>query len=149
MNTLASAITLTGTSPSSATTSAGTAVAIPMTFAGANKVVVDAVLAGGTGGTLDVYIQRQTGVDEWKDLIHFPQLAAGASKKYTCVIADEAAAIVETGGGTTAAPGVALAANTVVNVIPQSNVRFVFVAGAGTSAGAAQTVKMLPYLSKD
>jgi hypothetical protein len=114
----------------------------------AEGIVIDATLTGGTGGTLDVYLQRKIASDTWRDWVHFPQLAAAASKKYTLTIIGNGAGIVEVGGGSDASPGVALAANTAVDVTPGGDVRLVFVSGAGTSAGAAQTIIFTPYTER-
>lgn len=148
MKTKETAIALSFSSPSSASTTVpagGLAGAASLTRADA--VVIDAILIGGTGGTLDVYLQRKTGSDAWMDWVHFPQIAAGVTKRYTITMFGEGAGstIVEVGGGTTAAPGVALAANTAVNVTPGGDVRAVCVAGAGTSAGASQSITLIPY----
>lgn len=143
------ALTLTATSPAAASTVAGTATAAIL-LRNADRLVIDASLVGATGGTLDVYIQRRVAADTWRDWIHFPQLAAAAAAiRYTATVTgDEATALVVVGQGTDAAPGVALAANTVVNCIPGDAIRFVFVAGASTSAGAAQSVLITPYTDR-
>jgi hypothetical protein len=136
--------TVTATSP----TSPSTAV-VGTVFAGstlnADKLVIDATLIGGTGGTLDVYLQRKTGTNAWRDWVHFPQIAAATTKRYSFMITGEGTSIVEVGGGTDAAPGVALAANTAVNVMPGGDVRVVFVAGGGTSAGGSNSITITPY----
>jgi hypothetical protein len=112
----------------------------------AEGLVIDATLTGATGGTLDVYLQRKVADDSWFDWVHFPQLADGAAtKRYTVTITGNGSTIVEVGGGSDASPGVALAANTAVDVTPGGDVRIVFVAGVGTSAGAAQTINITPY----
>lgn len=141
---------ITATSPSAASTTsiAATTIAGSM-LARAELLVIDATLVGGTGGTLDVYLQRKTGTNAWRDFVHFPQIAAATTKRYTVTITGEGSSIVETGGGTDAAPGVALAANTVVNVIPGGDVRMVFVSGGGVSAGASNTVTITPYSVRD
>jgi hypothetical protein len=106
-------------------------------------------LTAGTGGTLDVYLQRKLGSNSWADWIHFPQLTAAQSKKYSLAITGTGTSIVEVGQGTDATPSVALAANTAVNVIPGDEVRVVFVAGASTSAGASNTITITPYTVRD
>jgi hypothetical protein len=115
-------------------------------FQRADRLVVDATLLGGTGGTLDVYLQRKIAADTWRDWIHFPQVAAATAKKYTVTITGDGTSIVETGGGSDAAPGVALAANTAVNVIPGGDVRVVFVSGGGVSVGASNSITITPYV---
>lgn len=143
------AITLSGTSPGAASTTVTTAVPCAAAL-NADRLVIDANLLGATGGTLDVYIQRKIAPDTWRDWIHFPQLAAAAPAiRYTATITgDEVTGLVVVGQGTDAAPGVALAANTIVNCMPGGFLRLVFVAGVGTSAGAAQSVIITPYTSR-
>jgi hypothetical protein len=143
------AITLSGTSPGAASTTVTTAAPCAAAL-NADRLVIDANLVGATGGTLDVYIQRKIAPDTWRDWIHFPQLAAAAAAiRYTATITgDEVTGLVVVGQGTDAAPGVTLAANTIVNCMPGGALRLVFVAGAGTSAGAAQSVIVTPYTSR-
>lgn len=114
----------------------------------AEGVTVDAALAGGTGGTLDIYLQRKLADDEWVDWIHFAQLAAGATKKYTVSITGNGSSLVEVGGGSNASPGVALAANTAVDVTPAGEVRIVLVAGVGTSAGASNKIRLTSFTER-
>lgn len=114
----------------------------------ADMLIIDAALLGGTGGTLDVYLQRKLATNEWVDWVHFPQLAAGATKKYSVAVTGKQATIVDVGGGTDASPGVTLAANTVVDVIPGDDVRIVFVAGGGTTLGASNKITITPYSEK-
>lgn len=114
-----------------------------------DEVVVDAILLGATGGVLDVYLQRKVDTDLWADVAHFPQLAAGATaKQYTVSLKNDQGTIAAVGGGTDAAPAPALAANTVVQVLPGGDLRIVFVAGASTSAGAAQKFYFTGYRTK-
>ncbi len=131
---------ITATSPAAASTVVHTE-----TFQGLDKYtwfMIDADLQGATGGTLDVYLQRKLATNVWRDWVHFTQLAAGASAVKYCVTPLSTNAIFIVGGGTDAAPGVALAANTNVGGHPGEIVRIVFVAGASTSAGAAQTIRI-------
>lgn len=139
---------LTDTSPAAASTVVSTSFAKGGMLWQADKLIVDAALIGGTGGTLDIYLQRKLGTNRWVDWIHFPQLAAGATKKYSFAITGEGTTIVEVGGGTDVSPGVALAANTAVNVLPTGDVRMIFVAGAGTSAGALQRIDIIPFTER-
>lgn len=147
MRTKKDAQTVTLTSPSSASTAVGATIFAGSTL-NADKLVIDATLVGGTGGTLDVYLQRKLGTNSWADWVHFPQIAAGTTKRYSFAIKGEGSSIVEVGGGTDAAPGVALAVNTAVDIIPGGDVRVVFVAGGGTSAGASNTIKITPYMER-
>ncbi len=141
--------TVTATSPAAASTTAVVATLFKGGFfRNADKLVIDATLLGGTGGTLDVYLQRKIASDTWRDWVHFPQIAAATAKKYTLTITGEGSSIVETGGGSDAAPGVALAANTAVNVIPGDDVRIVFVSGGGVSAGASNSITITPYTER-
>lgn len=145
MRTKETAIALTGTAASAASTTTPVAAVAGLDLRRAELLIIDALLVGCTGGTLDVYVQRKIATNSWLDWIHFPQIAAGTTKRYSLAINGEGSVIVETGGGTDAAPGVALAANTAVNVIPSGDVRLVLVTGGGVSVGNAQTVTITPY----
>lgn len=140
--------TVTATSPAAAGTSAA-----PTAFTGgalvtADALVIDATLTGATGGTLDVYLQRKIAADTWRDWVHFPQVAAGASKAFSLVVRGNGTTIADVGGGSDASPTPSMAANAFANVIPGGDVRVVFVAGAGTSAGASQTIAITPYTER-
>lgn len=140
-------IVLTGTSPASAST------AITATSKGviaADWFQIDASLLGATGGALDVFLQRLVYVDgsaveTWVDWVHFPQLSAGASAVVYSVGTNPLTSITAVGVGdaTTATP--TLAANVCVGGHPGAAVRLVCKAGAGTSAGAVQTVYVTAY----
>jgi hypothetical protein len=133
-------IAMTGTSPATAITTVGAPLGRLHEF---DYLVIDAVLIGGTGGALDVYIQREIGKEDsgiWADWIHFTQLPAATPATYTLTSDAASSGLLAVGIGTLAAPGVALAAGAMTTGTPGGRVRFVFVAGAGTSAGAAQTV---------
>ena len=132
--------TITGTSKASS----GQAL-VGSALAGLDKYdyfMVDALLVGATGGTLDLYVQRKLDTDVWLDWIHFPQLAGGASAIYysaSCQPGNGLTVVGKTAdNGTTGAP--ALAANTIVGGHPGDQIRLVCVAGGGTSVGAAVTV---------
>jgi len=142
-------IDLSGTSPAAASTVAGAEASGLAKF---SAIRVDAVLQGATAGALDVYIQRKIGPNLWVDWAHFPQLAAAAAAvAYSFTVAATnagtavdntptatIAAITTRGSDATPSPG--LAAATLDLNHPGDHVRVVFVAGASTSAGAAQAV---------
>lgn len=131
-------IDLSFTSRSDAGTTAGTATTDLGRY---RSMLVYASLQGATGGTLDVYLQGSPdGGTTWVDLVHFAQLAAGAAALYrVCAISKAGQQTTLTAVGTGSSP--ALAAGTVVGGDWGDRLRVVHTAGAGTSAGAAQTIK--------
>ena len=133
--------TMTGTSPSSATTTAGTSYAAGLDAC--DSLTIIGSLVGATGGTLDVYVQTSyDGGTTWFDFAHFTQLSAGAAAvKYAWHVsrASERTTITTIGSATTPA----LAAGTIMSGGWGNMMRLVFVSGAGTSAGAAQSVQVL------
>lgn len=140
--------TVTATSPAAASTVIHT-VLFTADICRADRLVIDAALLGATGGTLDIYLQRNVATNVWVDWVHFPQLAAGAvAIKYTLTVTGDNTAIVVTGQSTDASITAALAVNTSTNTIPTGPVRIVFVAGASTSAGAAQTIRITPFTNR-
>jgi hypothetical protein len=107
--------------------------------------MVEAHLVGATGGTLDVWLQRKAGPNLWVDWVHFAQLAAGASAiHYSFIVKNTATAAGALGAVTTvgndATPAVGAGTGLITNNHPGDAVRVVFVAGASTSAGAAQKI---------
>lgn len=135
--------TISQTSPAEASTVVATT-----TVAGLEHydwIAVEADLVGAAGGTLDVYVQRKLAANLWRDWIHFPQLAAGSAAVKYSVQSGSTNDIYPVGGGTDAAPGVALAVDTAVGGHPGTELRVVFVAGAGTSEGAAQTIRVFGW----
>ncbi len=135
------------TSPSSASTVASSgsvmnaANYLPAGVAGPMDDMIQfnaiAQLQGGTGGTLDVFLQASETGSTWFDIAHFPQLSAGASSiLYGCALGEGYTSIIQIGTGLSPV----LAADTVALGGWMTRVRVVFVAGAGTSAGAAQTI---------
>lgn len=140
------------TSPTSAITAASAGVVdnaanyLPPGVAGpfddTDGTDIYAELVGATGGTLDVYVQVSP--DEganFYDAVHFPQLAAGgAAIKYRATLAYAQQNTAATQGqpiviGKNLTP--ALVVNTVVPGEGFNRARLLFVAGAGTTAGAA------------
>lgn len=105
---------------------------------------VFAELVGATGGTLDVYLQiSPDGGLNWTETIHFAQLAAGAAAvKYQAPVSLFTNITVPVVVGKNLVP--ALATNVVVNGAYSDRCRLLFVAGAGTTAGAAIKVTVTP-----
>lgn len=130
--------TISATSPAAASTGLGTANTPLSKLDDCDALILLASLVGATGGTLDVYLQHLVG-DQWVDYIHFAQLADGASavKKYISV-SKFAQVVSQPSVGVSTSP--ALGANTIVGGPFGSEMRLLFTAGAGTSAGAAISV---------
>lgn len=145
MRTKEASRTVTATSPAAASTVVHTELFKGSVFSNTDLLVIDAALTAGTGGTLDVYLQRKLGSDSWADWLHFPQLTAATSARYAFTINGQGTSITAVGRGTDASPGVALAVNTSTNVVPGGDVRIVFVAGVGTSLGASNVITITPY----
>lgn len=103
-------------------------------------LIVEAILVGATGGTLDVYIQMSPDMGAtWDDYAHFAQLANGAAQvRYVFSAATGAQNLALATIGANLSP--LLAAATVVGGAWGDRVRLVMVAGAGTTVGA--TVKI-------
>jgi hypothetical protein len=98
-----------------------------------------AALTGPTGGTLDCYIQSFDPTDStWYDVVHFPQISAGAAVAYYVANLSRIATApnVTVLVGKDLSP--ALGANAVVRGEFGITLRAVFVSGAGTTLGAAQ-----------
>ena len=106
-------------------------------------LIIEAVLVGATGGTLDVYMQNSPdqGVT-WYDYAHFPQLAAGAAAvAYVATVATGAQNLTLATIGSGLTP--ALAAGTVTGGAWGDRFRVLMVAGSGTTAGAAVSVRIV------
>lgn len=134
------------TTPSSASTAAGTT--IIKGLGDFSTLVVTAALVGATGGVLDVYLQTShDGGTTWYDLMHFTQLTAGnaAVKKVQVLSRNSGTALttsdITVGVGTTPA----LAANSNAGGSWGDRIRALYVAGASTSAGAAITIDITGY----
>jgi hypothetical protein len=106
-----------------------------------DAIQIQASLVGATGGVLNVYVQSSLdGGASWYDLVHFPQLADGASAiVYVCSLSSPQLTPVVVGTGTSPA----LAANTVVGGAWGDRLRLLMVAGTGTNTGAAVVVRMM------
>ena len=104
-----------------------------------SSLMVVAILQGGTGGVLDVYLQAEYLDGGWVDIAHFVQLIDGnvQIRRFFSVTRHVQQTTITT-VGTDAAP--ALAANTVVGGSFGKRLRVLCVTGAGMSAGAQQLI---------
>jgi hypothetical protein len=110
----------------------------------ANYITIVAELVGITGGTLDVTIQDSPDGVVWYDYVHFAQLAAGAAAIKTSYTPALPNAIVTIGKSVDpATPVPVLAAASFRGGHPFRYLRSVAIAGAGASAGAAQTITVI------
>lgn len=105
----------------------------------------DFTLTGATGGVTDVYVQSTLDGVKWYDVAHLPQVpAAQAATRYVLSITRgyrQAAVnptVVNPVDGTPT-----LTANTVLPDMFGIGIRLVVVAGASTSAGATQNIRMI------
>ncbi len=129
--------TIAEVSPAAAGTTAGTQ--IIRGLANYDFFTIDAAITGATGGTLDVYLQREVGGAQstvWRDWCHFTQAAAAAGIAYYYFSSGVTTDITAVGNGTTPV----IAANTFLGGHPGDAVRALYVAGSSTSAGATQTI---------
>ena len=126
-------------------------------FYRAETLSIDSIVRAGTGGTLDLYLQRRIDVNMWLDWIHFPQVIAGATSAFTLIVDGSGNynnPIVMVGLSTDATASPALAANGLANTLPTLNsnvtseVRLVMVAGAGTSAAGSVSVYVSPLTQR-
>lgn len=100
---------------------------------------VVAIIRGGTGGTLDIYIQAEYVSGGWVDIAHFAQLADGAAQiTRTFAVTREAQQTTITTVGANQVP--ALAANTVIGGSFGRRLRVVAVTGSNNTAGAQQLI---------
>lgn len=112
--------------------------------------VVDALIQGATGGPLDIYLQSSTdalqdGTGSWYDVIHYTQLAAaGAQVRWIATLSrgfNKIAAAPNAANPLDGTP--TLAVNTLIPDALGNALRVVLVAGALTTAGATQRIKLL------
>lgn len=125
------------TSPAAAGSSRSTAVSGFSKFL-ALLFVCD--VQGATGGTLDVVIEHSNDKTDWYEYAHLTQLAAGAAAACVTFAAAESKAIGAVGKNNAGAP--VLAAGTAGAGPCLDALRVRLVAGAGTSAGAVQGVRV-------
>lgn len=114
---------------------AGTALAGNLaTLTPYRSIVLAAELRGGTGGTLDVYLQVRAATASFYDWAHFPQLGASQTLTIYLLTASRGA---QSSGLTVVGSGLtpALPANTFVGGDFGDRINVVCTAGAGTSAG--------------
>lgn len=104
----------------------------------AELIDVVAEITGGTGGSLDVWVQSSIGPSgDWYDVIHFAQVAAGVTAIYRATLAahpqstTDAPVVI----GKNAAP--ALGAALVVKTLGFDRLRLYMRANAGTSAAGS------------
>ena len=117
------------------------------------SIGIDVDLQGATGGTLDVYIQQSPDQGlTWYDVVHFPQLAAGAPPvSYSAPISQATNTAQTILVGKNLAPALGLVSGivgAVVNGAFSDRMRLVMVAGAGTSAGAPVVVRLSPQRAR-
>jgi hypothetical protein len=107
-------------------------------------LTIVAELTGITGGTLDVHIQDSPDGVTWYDYLHFAQLAAGAAAVKVVYTPALPNAIVTIGKSVDpATPAPVLAAAAFRGGHPFRYLRSVAIAGAGASAGVAQTITII------
>lgn len=141
---------ITGNCPATATSAAiGSAVVGLREF---DWFTIDAIIIGATGGTIDVTLQRKmadiggVAVDLWVDWLHFPQVAAATTTKFS--VQTGASTTIQTVGMVAAATFTAtLAANTFVGGHPGDQLRAVCTTGAGTSGAALQKIYITAWNS--
>lgn len=110
---------------------------------------IDAIIIGGTGGTLDVVLHRQVESNVWAEWLHFPQVAAGVTKTYSVQTGSDNI-IREVGvGATDAAAGTqVLPVNSFIGGHPGLAVRAVYITGSGVSVGATETIRLTAWKRK-
>lgn len=134
------------TSPAAAGTAVSASKAGALQRFGALTII--ATLTGATGGTLDVYLQVSPDAGtSWYDYAHYAQISGSAAAVTKVItVSRHAQQTSITTIGTDLTP--ALAANSVVGGDFGDMMRVLFVAGAGTSAGAVQTIKVIGTRSR-
>jgi hypothetical protein len=135
-------VTITATSPSAASPNAPST-GIVGGLSGFDALTIIGSLQGGTGGTLDVYLQTSyDGGTTWYDYAHWPQLADSdplTMREWSVNRSTAVTASTTIGSGLAPALGV----DTILGGAWGDMMRLLFDAGAGTSAGAAQSVTII------
>ena len=135
------------TSPSSASTAAGTVLVGLGDF---STLIIHSQLVGATGGTLDVWLQTSVdGGTTWFDFLHYTQLAAGGGAvKRVHVLTRSANLVAQGAEGITVGTGTSPAlSGTAANTMGSwgDRIRALYIAGASTSAGAAVVIDITGY----
>lgn len=129
-------LVISGTSPASPSTAViGTVGGLQIY----DSLQIIATIQGATGGTLDLYIQSSVDGTNWYDYVHFAQFAAAAASITRFISVSrhgQVTTLTAIGSGTSPA----LLVNTVLGGDFGTRLRLLAVAGASTSAGAAQTI---------
>ena len=136
--------TISETTANAAGTAAGGHVGMLQNY---DSLTIRATLTGVTGGTLDIYLQTSVDGSEWVDYAHFAQIAAAAAAAtygFTVSRNGQQTSILALGINSTPA----LAANTVVGGDFGNQMRALYVSGVGTSAGAAQVIRITGTLRR-
>lgn len=137
--------TLTGTSPTGASTSC----VVGPELGGLSAYdwfTLHFTTEAGSGGTLDLVVERKIpDVDEWREWIRLPQLSSKATAKRT-VECSPLNTITTVGSTTTAAPtGPTLALNTNIGGHPGDRIRLVGTSGASNATNAVQTLRVVAW----
>jgi hypothetical protein len=103
------------------------------------------IVTGGTGGTTDITIQSEVCSDVWEDWARTPAVAATTTAKYAITPTGLLGVIPIGTSAEAIAAAVVLAVNTCVGGHPGHTLRLIYTAGAGTSAGAAQTTYLMGW----
>jgi len=135
-------VLFTGTSPGAAGALATTAI---NGLSGMGELTIFAKVAGATGGLLDIYVQDSPDGVIWYDYWHIPQIGIAAAARRFAYCPAPNDSVTELGAvdaGTTPL----LANGAVRGGKWHDRMRVYFVAGAGTSVGAAQDIRLLASL---
>lgn len=111
-------------------------------FAPYDTIRMYATLTGGTGGTLDVVLEESFDQIEWFEFFRFPQVAAGVTKTWraTSVLQN---GILEVGLSSLLTSQQVIAPNTNGAGPWGDFIRAKYIAGAGTTAGAPQIIRLI------
>lgn len=131
-------------------TASATAVSAKMIEGLEDFGVIEAVatIIGPPDRAIDVYLQGSYDGVSWHDWVHFPQVAAAATKTYKAV-AHLSSTITEIGNGTVGTPAVTIAANSIVPGHPGRYLRAVYVTGSGgVGSSSNQNIKIVGTFAK-
>jgi hypothetical protein len=136
------AVTLSGSAPVTINGATAVVATSPNMLGGWSALDVYAIIAGNTGGTLDVYLQTSPDGVTWFDWFHYAQLAAGAaaSAKVLRAVRPGAAITQPVTIGNGLFP--ALAANTATGADWGVAMRIVAVSGAGSTVGGSIAIML-------